>query len=251
MSDLFNVADTELDNSYEPHGVTANPGLVDTLVGEGKKYKTPDDLAFAKMSADAHIKRMADENAALRKAVSEAESLKALLAELKANTNTDTVSNPQTGGENALAIDPKTIAEQVRAQLKEEQAAAEYSRNRDLVKKTLVNALGPNFQNELRARLASAGLDESTADTLASRNPTAFLKLIDVSSDDVRRPPEAPAPQSRVNNTDIKTGPTDRTKSYWDGVKAKMGIKAFNADRSLVVQMHNDALRLGVKFFDK
>lgn len=252
MTDLFKSADTELDNSYEPEGVTANPGLVDTLVGEGKKYKTPDDLAYSKLAADAHIKRIAEENAALRKALEEKQALEALVAELRGTTTkTEQAISSQTGDESAQAIDPKTLVDQVRAQLKQEQDEQEYARNRDTVKRTIIAALGPNFQGELRNRLASAGLDESTANTLANKNPNAFLKLIDVNPGTTRGTPPPPAPMTRVNNTELPTGSGERTKSYWDGVKKQMGVKAFNENRALVTQMHNDALRLKEKFFDK
>lgn len=250
MNSIFNTnADTELDNGYEPDGVTANPGLVDQLVGEGKKYKTPDDLAFGKMNADKHIARLAEENAALRKAVSDAEALKALVAELKANTNADQGSTRQQVEETAL--DPKTLVDQIKAQLKEEQEQQAQASNREVVKQKLIEALGPNFGPEVKKRLAEAGLDEATANTLASKNPNAFLKLINV--DAPRNTPGAPVPPTKVNTVAQGAVPNgERTKSYYDALKAKMGgAKAFNANRALVVQMHDDALRLGDKFFDK
>jgi hypothetical protein len=64
----------------------ANKDLVVELVGEGKTYKTVDELAKGKINADIHIKRLEEEAKALREQLAGAKSVEDVLEAVKANS---------------------------------------------------------------------------------------------------------------------------------------------------------------------
>ena len=57
---------TELDPNATPAGTSGGEDLLASLVGEGRKFKTPGDLARGKIEADNFIEKLKEENTALR-----------------------------------------------------------------------------------------------------------------------------------------------------------------------------------------
>jgi len=56
-----------------------------TLVGEGRKYKTADDLAKAYVNADAHIAQLTSENAKLREEAAKGKTINDVLERIESN----------------------------------------------------------------------------------------------------------------------------------------------------------------------
>lgn len=71
--DIFN---TNSDNT------NSAPNPLEILVGEGKKYKTMEDLAKAYLNADEHISTLTGENAALREQVTKATTIEEVMERL-------------------------------------------------------------------------------------------------------------------------------------------------------------------------
>lgn len=253
-TDLFSQADGSLDDNYEQTGVTATQELLESLVGEGKRYKTINDLAFAKINADAHIKRMAEENKALREAQQRASALEDLVKSMRETsqvTKDDDPSDTKAGG--AGALDADTIVAQVLTSLEERTKQQQERENMAVVKKTIAESLGPNWQAELKAKVEDSGLSEQEADVFARRNPKAFFKLLGINTEQkATNSLFNSVPATTVNSTasTVQSNGVNRTKSYYDSLKKKMGVQAFMANRDLVAQQHNDALRLKEAFFD-
>lgn len=254
-SDLFSTT-SDLDNDYEVSGATGTEDLVNNLVGEGKKYKSVNDLAYSKVAADAHIRKVQDENKALREALQRQQALEDLLKQVREPSPVapNVTSNPaHNSGDESGAPSLDDIEAKVLKRLEERTQKEREARNMELVKSTVQDVFGPNFGTELKARLAETDLSEVEADRLAKNNPKAFFRLLGIDSQaPAQRSVFTPAaPQTKVNTMATqKLGSPERTKSYYDNIKAKMGVKAFYQDRNLQTEIHNQALRLGERFFD-
>jgi hypothetical protein len=82
-SSVFEINDSDL--NFEPTQTETVNGdaLLETLVGEGKKYKSQADLAQAVFFKDAHIKKIEEENRSLRQSATETKTVDQILQALK------------------------------------------------------------------------------------------------------------------------------------------------------------------------
>lgn len=73
---------------FEKDGVSQEipQDLVAELVGEGKKFKTVEDLAQGKLQSDIHIKRLEEEARVMNEKLASAKSVEDILEAVKANT---------------------------------------------------------------------------------------------------------------------------------------------------------------------
>jgi hypothetical protein len=249
--------DPALDDNYEPLAPSGSEDLLNTLVGEDKKYKSPADLAYAKLAADAHIKKIQEENKVLRDSLARQKALEDLLAQV--NRKDDAPSNainPGNPSGESGAPSPDDLVAKVLSSLEERNREAQRQANMKQVQEALPAALGPNWKAELRSRLADAGVDETLADQLAKDNPKAFFRLIGADAAKPATPPAGnsllgPAPTQRVNSTAAPVVSGEKTQSYYDRVKKEMGVRKFYEDRKLQAEIHSQALKLGDRFFDK
>ena len=251
-TDLFSNNDPILDDNYEMDGVTATEDLVTNLVGEDKKYKTVNDLAYSKLSADAFINRLKNENKQLRDQLKSTDDIKSLINGFKEAPPKEASNPVQDGGESG-AFDPDTLVEKVLSSLEARNAKAREEQNMEQVKNTVQTALGPNWRNEVKQRLVEADLSDTEADAIARRNPKAFFKLLGIGPTQEPSKPslfDNPAPRSTVNTTSQAPMNVERNQTYYNNLKQKMGLSSFYSNPTLQAQMHNDALRLGEKFFN-
>lgn len=250
-TDLFSETDPILDDNYELDGLTATEDLVSNLVGDDKKYKTVNDLAYSKLSADAFINRLKNENKELRDRLKSTDDIKSLLNGFKEAPPKETSSPVQDGGESG-DFNPDTLVEKVLSSLEARNAKAREEQNMEVVKNTVQTALGTNWRSEVKQRLNEAELSDAEADAIARRNPKAFFKLLGISQETTPKQPSLfdTSPRSSVNTTSQAPITGERNKAYYDNVKKKMGVIAFANNPTIQAEMHKDALRLGEKFFN-
>jgi hypothetical protein len=177
------------------------------------------------------------------------------------NSGTQTTpsnNHTQDDGHNGNASN-KTFSEEDISKLVEEKfTQAEIARaqanNLDLVRSSLMNTWGQDFVNNLKAKANELGVSEDFLDKLARNQPKAFLKLVDAEATPQKKESVFFAPptgmmNTKVNRVDGFAPSGDRTKTYYDNLKAKDPSSYWSPN--VQNQMHNDAIRLGEKFFDK
>lgn len=174
MSDLFTAPDQE---------ITIDPekDYLPDLVGEGKKFKTPADLARAKLESDIFIKRLQRENADMRAKVDTEFSMKQFLDNLDSKLKTKPAedTNQRTTPDEPNAEPPKGISQEdilklldSREKAKQEQANLEKAI--ELSKK----AFGANYALVLEQKAQDLGLPKSYIEDIAKTNVTAFAKIV-------------------------------------------------------------------------
>ena len=114
MSDQDTIFTADKATEVTTNNVEDNP--LNVLVGEGKKYKSAEDLAKAYLSADDFIEKLKDENTSLRAKSEQIAKLDEVLARLEANSGSSTqdhsreVETPQSlSATDVAAIVEKTI----------------------------------------------------------------------------------------------------------------------------------------------
>ena len=243
--DLISAATSEVSNEG-----LADTSIVDVLVGEGKKYKSVDDLAKSRITADEHIKQIEFENSNMR---TELDSL----ASQRDNSKTIEdilvkLDQANSGGETALTgtefTDPKAITSLVEQTLqrRDNQVAAQGNRA------TVNAALSDYFQGDsaravkhVQETVRSAGLTDEQFANLSESAPAAALSVLNIKTN--ARPPSSP---SMVERGDINPESSfalssgNRDKAYYDGIKKERGFSKFHRDTKLQTQMHEDYAKL-------
>jgi len=215
--------------------------LVDTLVGEGRKYASVEDLAKGRVEADKHIEQIEAENKRM------VEDLAKLEAQVKESTTLDSVVQalkPATVGEgedNQDSFNPSDIESLVAQTIDKRNAAEKASANRKLVNDTLISATGGDAVKAgevLKDRLSKIGMDAEQFSNLSHVSPEAALKLIDINNTNYKRA-DSPSGMAKSDSVSQSSGGV-RNKAYYDALKKSMGLGKFYADTKLQKQYQDD-----------
>jgi len=258
---IFNENKNPFDGEYDNPGEVGTEGtesLIDTLVGDGKKFKDVEALAKGKILSDAFIERLKEENRLMREEKTRLEAekqtqtrLEDFMKELRqrgqqmTNGNNQTDENPT--DQNTAAVDLNAIVEKALAELEQRKRVEEAKTAVSKVVSVAQKTFGSSWQEGLKKLGSEMGMDPETMDMWAKRNPDAIVKLIEATTKRVVTPdlPSTISTSSLQGNTNTGL----RNKAFYDKIKAK-DPRAFWNNQQLQIQMHRDAQKLGDKFFE-
>lgn len=213
------------------------------LVGEGKKFKTVEDLARGKMEADAFIVRLQEEAAQVRR---ELDARMTVEEQLKRHTQTG--STPPVAGDppqSPATLDEKAIESMLDAKFKERQSADTVKANKSQVDTALLKM----FDNDLnKARAAVAQIEQELGikvSDIASASPQAALRLFGSGGGRGYASEQSTHTSLSFNNQNGEV----KNKSYYDNLKRTMGTGKFLMNHKIQNDMHKDAMRLGADFY--
>lgn len=220
------------------------------LVGDGKKFKDQQALAYSKVKADEQIQRLELEMSELRKDLKARTTLEEL-ADRWANSRTQTDSLIDVyNQEHQTASDPLTsekveniLDTKISKYLTEHERQKLQQSNAAIAKEELRKIFGDSYTAKVREELQKIGMSEEDANDLAARSPKAFIRLFQTRSSENFSAP----PKSSVTSQFVPSN-KGRTMSYYEGIRKAdpnlyWNIKTQN-------QLHEDAIQLGEDFFD-
>lgn len=251
MTNLFDSQTTE--NTPDP-----NKNYLEELVGEGKKFKSPEDLARAKAEADRFIEQLKTENAGIRQELSTRQTMEQLMDKIAnskspENTNQDNNQNPP-GGEGQKTFTEEDIARLVEKRLSESEKERVFKSNLNQVVNTLKETIGPDYVTHLKAKASELGVTEEYLTRMAGETPKAFLKLVEANNPHKATTLQAglftpPQGHSLPQQTASGFSPSGTPKmSYYQELKKKNPAEYWSPQ--VQNKMHKDALSLGESFFD-
>jgi hypothetical protein len=239
-----------------PPQADQNKDYLVELVGEGKKFKTSQDLAKSKYEADAFIevlKKQQDELRADYLKLREENVSKAKLEELigQLETRQANVGNNQPivteVKDKAPTYDPKQIETLVSAEVQKLRTEEQEQANLKTVQAKLNERFGNN-QDALNQQIIALGLSESSLVNLAKSSPAAVIRMLGVDQPVQQETFQAP-PRSNLRSDNFKPkGGEKRTWSYYQEMKLKDPKRYY--DPKTNVQIHNDMMSLGEEFKD-
>lgn len=171
---------------FDPTNVPATEGSANPLadlVGDGKKFKTVEDLAKGKAESDAYIEQLKRETAALREELKKATLTDEQLEGLRNEIKTLREAKPQGSRDDtnpALTVDSikSLVAETItKTELNRTAQQNVLEANSAVVKQfgTLENAAAA-----VKAKAAEIGMSMEALRDIAAKSPTAFLKIVGV-----------------------------------------------------------------------
>lgn len=162
--------------------VTALGPTVAELVGDGKKFKSVDDLARGKIESDRFVEKLKTENAALREALdSDAnpeEILRRIDAVLKSQGGSRSDTTDQTSNQSQTGS--QLTEEKVLELLKQQKAQERAKENRARYEASVAKAFGEKSAEVIATRIDELGMDQTELLNLAQRNPAAALRLLGI-----------------------------------------------------------------------
>lgn len=225
-----------------------NHSYFNELVGDGRKFKTQEDLARSKFFSDMHVDRLERENSLLREdndTLRQENFAKARMEDLYNQTMRARQTAPQPTANQTPSFDVSLLKQAIREELRETQQQQMMQANFNQVQSKITEKLGPNYQTALRSKIEQLDLTPSEADDLARRKPTTFIKMLGL---DESRPVESfQAPP--VPNNQFQPAPTEKkTWSYFQKMK-KEDPKRYR-DKQTTIDMMQARMELGESFND-
>lgn len=248
-----NLLDGKVDNMP---AVDMNKDYLTELVGEGKKFKTQQDLARGKYESDQFIetlKRQQDELRVdylkLREDATAKAKLEDYITKLEALQNSNNREQPNANVQDKPpVIDTKTLEDLVSSKFSEIENSKKSRENNKIVGDKLKEAYGDNFQNILLKQLETLDLTVDEFNDLARRKPQLLLKTLGIGERNQNDNFQTPPRTSNRGEQFSPQGNSKRTWSYYQKLKAENPKLYY--DPKTNVQMYNDHQSLGEAFED-
>lgn len=231
----------------------SNKAYLEQLVGEGKKFKTAEDLARGKAESDSFIEIMKarmdelrSDHLRLREEHQASAQLKDLIDNLQKSKDSDNTRDTTRDNVITPAIKPEDIENLVNQQLNKHQLAQKQESNFRAVQAKLKEKLGEDYSSTYKQRMDDLGLTKEFADDLAKNHPSVFYKTFGL--DDVQRQNSFQAPPRSNQRQDNFAPKVERRTYAWYQQQNKMDPRAY-LDPKISLQMHDDLMEMGPELF--
>lgn len=226
---LFDTTDIDVNAFLEDQDDESNNDVIlETVVGADKKYKTVNDLARAAIHKDLHIRKIEEENRALREVAAKAKGADEILKALQANQPNPNVQDRDNGFANSGADGGNNqgnriptedeIANKVLAAMEAKTTKTKQDENFNYVKRELLKNLGAEYPNLIRQKAEELGLSDEDLNNLARKTPKAFFNLIGISPTQAV-PNVSPNPVSRASEATAFNRQGEKTFSYYEKMR--------------------------------
>jgi len=248
MTSLFDQNDDELQ-------LDQSKNYLDELVGEGKKFKTVEELARGKAESDLYIKTMnvrsdqlREDYLKLREEATAQAKLEDLIARLETRPSERiTPQTPVEPLERQPTFDPTKLPSLIREESLKLRAEEKADTNFKSVQNKLKEQFGNNAQSVLQERMNSLDLTVDDINSLARKSPQAFFNTLGLNA--TQQESLVGSPRSTVNSGGFKPQTAQkRTWSYYETLR-KANPKLYY-DPKIANQMEKDSQEMGVAFFN-
>jgi hypothetical protein len=246
-------------NSDDHITIDENKNYLEELVGEGKKFRSVEELAKGKYMADLHaqtLERKADQLREDYLKLREEHNARAKIEELldqmqrKQQSSSDNTQNANDEQNRRPETDyaelEKKFESLIPQKIKEYEERNKADYNFSTVKSKLIEHFGPNYGQVYKEHVNSLGLSVEDMDALARKSPVAFFKTLGINdaprSDSFQAPPRTRQSSSFTPNT------PKRTWSYYQKMRQEKPDLFY--DKKITAQMEKDYLELGPAFED-
>jgi len=234
MSDVFSDTPSDPSNPFEQ------------LVGEGKKFKTPEDLAAGKIEADRTIEAR---NRELEESRQEQERLRLRILELERPREPAADTIPREANR-PVEEEPVDLATRIREELNRQTQEDIRNQNLSQVVNRLEEVYGDRANEFMKTKAGELGVPVTWLRDIAAQSPKAFYAQIGL-ADQVPTTPAATrgdinpvALADTRNSTAVKEG----TYKYYETVRKSDPKRYFSAE--VQNKMFADAKRLGEAFYN-
>jgi len=220
------------------------------LVGEGRKFKTPQDLGRSKMESDHYIKTLERQKDEMRNdllKLKEEANTRAKLEELIDQMKQSNSAPANDITEDKPGYKPEDLDSLIDTRMQARESERRSQDNFRFVQAKLKERYGNNYQEVLKERIDDLELTTDYVNNMARTTPKALLRILGADQEPVTDPFQAPPRSSRITDT-FKPNVQKRTWAYYQNLK-KSDYKTYSNPKTQV-QMHKDYESLGSEFED-
>lgn len=225
MTTLFQTPNIE--DTIEDDLTQDQKDYLNELVGEGKKFKTVQDLARGKATSDGFIEQLKRELSDLRTELRSRKTVEEVLAERTSrNVNEpNPANNQQELGDdvNNKPLGLKDLESLLDRKLTEKEQLTARQRNLDQVKNALVDNWGSNYPQKLMQVARENGYSQQMLDQMAQENPNAFFRLVDLKPSQTTNNFNLPVNSRSTERTLGTTRKPGNGWTYWQARKKEIG----------------------------
>lgn len=256
MTDVFNNDDSDTTRQEQIEK------YFDHLVGEGKKFKDPEELAKGKWESDNYITTLEKQLDTLRVELDKRETADEIADRIRSQLADRTPSNSQAnqrGGENGDddddlnktnkgfdGLSKEDLIKLLDERLEQKDKLTKAQRNRQEVTKVLEERVGATAKKFLQDKAVELGVSLEYLQQQAEVSPKAFYNLVGLNQQSTQQRGFSP-PSSSVNTATLDTGTQVRNNAYYEKMFKENPKLRF--DPKITVQMHKDAQRMGLDKF--
>jgi len=241
----------------------------DRLVGEGRRYRSPEELARGKLEADKFIEQLTGETKELRAELDRRLAVEEALKRRQEGGSRGNAGSQEADdygyiddasgsdrGSNENDQEPENLDEKINTALERRLAAEREQKNKDTVKEMLTAEYGnlDHAAKAIRERASELNVSTQFLRDTATSSPEAFKRLMGVGEDTNEGGSAAnKQPTSRVNSEALASGKgslggaREGTKAYYDQLRQENPRAYFSP--KVQMQMFEDRKRLGDDFF--
>lgn len=235
--------------------IDPNKNYLEELVGEGKKFKSPQELARGKYESDLYIRtleRQKDElrndYLKLREDITARATLEEIIDKMGTSKQQQASSEiPPANDVNQPVYDPKQIENLVASKIQEHDLSKKQQDNLNMVRTKLQEQYGVHFSTVVKQQIADLGITEDFFNDLARKHPQVLFKTLGFDQQNQRESFQAP-PRSEKRNDNFAPTTQKRTWAYYQEMK-KNDPKRY-LDPKTTVQIVEDYKSLGKDFED-
>lgn len=240
------------DKNIEPQ-IDPNKNYFEELVGDDKKFKTPELLAKGKAEADNYIKTLErqldiqrEDFEKLDQEYKSAASLRELLDQYK--TQQHTSSEPPIDAKviEQPSFDPNQLDSLIDKKIERREVEHKLKSNLDTVKSKLQEEFGPQYQTKLKQHVDELGLSIEDVNDLARKSPKAFFKTLGFDAPKDQSDLFQAPPRSSERSDSFKPNAELRDWAYYE--KMRKDNPTLYKSQKTHVQMHKDATDIDVKY---
>jgi hypothetical protein len=250
----MNILDNKPTDQNDQVQIDPNKNYLEELVGEGKKFKTPEEMARGKAESDAYIEHMKarmdelrQDYTKLRDEYNAGPKLKETLDQYMQELKQSQGANQPLGQEDkSVPLDENKISDLVKQQIAATKQFEAEENNAKSVESRLQETYGPNYKQLVSQQISQLGLSTDFFNDLARKHPAVLYRTLGLEGQRQKENFQTP-PTSTHRSDPFGTSPK-RTWSYYQQIRKT--DPARYRDPKTQDQMFKDALELGDAFQD-
>lgn len=239
--------DTNVSNNEDVIPEGTNP--LEYLVGEGKKFDSPEALAKGKIEADKFIEDLKRQNAELREDMEKSAKLDELMELVRNQSKAPEQPNTSKVDPNDTSSDqmtPEELKAMIENHVSERDRKTTEARNLAEADKVLREKFGDSAGNILNTRAKELGMSVDAMKEMASKTPKAFLRLVGVDTNKPVTPGGIIGNSQRSEGGSI-TNANTRNSAFYS--KMRKESKGIYYSPKIQAQMMKDREALGEAFY--
>lgn len=221
----------------------------DVLVGEGKKFKTPDDLAKGKLEADRYIDQLVTEKRLLEEQLKERKGVEELLTEWRSTDSQPTnpkepLSERQVEG--PTSVKPEEITKLVEDKLTELEKRKKAESNLSVAQAKLKEVWGESAKTLLNDRAAELNVSLDYLKEQAASNPQVFFRLIGLDAKP-SQPPVPGLPKATQTVHSFASSNNEKNYAYYEKMRRENSHLYYSSE--IQKEKFEQAKKLGDNFY--